>query len=440
MKLYGKPSILFVANESEEVSALHSELLQSCPDWRMEFVSNSPAALAWLSEKACDVLFLDLRLASGCALALLDSVWQTHPQTLRFVCARSPDQALTLKCVWNSHRLFTEPLTPQSIRSAIHRALELQGWLSDPAVQARVSRMRVFPAMPSLYFKVVKAVESPNPTVDAVAQLIESDLAISTQLIRVVNSAYYGYEREIARLHEAIQILGFSAIKSLVLAVQAFAQMDGVKPVYFSIEKVWRHGLAVAKWAREIAQFEGNDPILAEHAYTAGLLHDIGKVVFAANLNADYDAAVSFAREKQISSVAAEAEVLGATHAQIAAYLTALWGLPRSVVEAIGFHHDPDSSKDEVFSPLTAVYVANLFKNRQTCDGHFANMSPLALDYLNRVGVAGRIDLWSAHLGIQPVAPPTTNGNRLSGIPSGGAKTSNIVSRRISKWRHSWRF
>src|SRR5688572_3241018 len=143
MKLSGKPAILFVANESEEISALQSELSQSCADWEVQFVCNSPAALARLAEKACDVLFLDMGLASGCALTLLDTVWQTNPQIIRFICVRSPDPALSLKCVWNSHRLFTEPLTSQSIRKAIHRALELQGWLSDPAVQARVSRMRV---------------------------------------------------------------------------------------------------------------------------------------------------------------------------------------------------------------------------------------------------------------------------------------------------------
>jgi HD-like signal output (HDOD) protein len=440
MKLNGKPSILFVANESDEVLALQSELSQSCPDWNVEFVSDSRAALARLVAGTYDVIFLDTRLSSGCALALLDTVWQTHPETLRFVCTRSPDQALTLKCVWNSHRLFTDPLTPESIRSATHRALELRGWQSDPAVQARVSRMRVFPAMPSLYFKVAKIIESPEATVEAVAQLIESDLAISTQLIRVVNSAYYGYEGKISRMHEAIQVLGFGAIKSLVLAVQAFAQMDGVKPVYFSIEKVWRHGLAVAKWAREIAEFESNDPLLAEHAYTAGLLHDIGKVVFAANLNADYDAALTFAREKQISCVAAEAEILGATHAQIAAYLTALWGLPRAVVEAIGFHHAPDSSRDEAFSPLTAVYVANLFKNERASDGHSSITSPLALDYLNRVGVADKIELWAAHLGVEPVTPPAPNRNRVAGKPIVAARRSNLTSRMIFKWRNAWPF
>ena len=94
MKAHGKPSILFVANESEEVSLLHAELSRCCPEWDLEFIADSRAALARLNHAPCDVLFLDTRLGSGCALALLDAVWQTHPEILRFVCARSPDRAL----------------------------------------------------------------------------------------------------------------------------------------------------------------------------------------------------------------------------------------------------------------------------------------------------------------------------------------------------------
>lgn len=143
MNSSAKPSILFVANESEEISILRFELSMSCPAWEVHFVSDCGPALEWLAPNVCDVLFLDIRLASGGALAFLGRIWEARSETLRFVCTRSPDSALTLKCVWNSHRLFTEPLTSDSIRSAIERALELQGWLADPAVQARVSRMRV---------------------------------------------------------------------------------------------------------------------------------------------------------------------------------------------------------------------------------------------------------------------------------------------------------
>jgi HD-like signal output (HDOD) protein len=216
--------------------------------------------------------------------------------------------------------------------------------------------------------------------------------------------------------------------------------MDGVKPVYFSIEKVWRHGLAVGQWAREIARLESNDTVLAEQAYTAGLLHDIGKIVFVANLNADYDAALKRAHEQHISPVLAEAAIFGASHAQIAAYLTALWGLPRAVVEAIGFHHTPDDSHDEEFSPLTAVYIANLFKNLQICYGHAPGPHPIALGYLSRVGLANRLDFWASHWHVPPAALRPANGNHVEKVSCSAARRPDLASRTLSKWRHVWPF
>jgi HD-like signal output (HDOD) protein len=385
---------------------LRGALSDCCPHWQTEFISDASHALTWLAQHHCEILFLDAKRASGCALTFLDAVWQRHPQILRFVCAESPDQALTLKCAWNSHRLFTEPLGTESIRASVERALEAQGWLTNPSVQARVARLRVLPTIPSLYFKLLKLVASPDPDLDAVTGLIESDLAISTQLIRVVNSAYYSYGRRISGLKEATQILGLEVIKSLVLAIQAFAQMDGVKPVYFSVDKVWRHSLAVGKWAREIAQSESEDKEFQEHTYTASLLHDIGKIVFAANLNVDYNSAIRHAKERRISLIDAEAQILGATHAEIAAYLAALWNLPRPVVDAIGFHHTPENSRSETFSPMTAVYAANVLQNQQN-PNHTRPLTdnPRTLEYLHRVGVADMIATWATRLGVSLALP-----------------------------------
>jgi hypothetical protein len=291
--------------------------------------------------------------------------------------------------------------------------------------------------MPSLYFKLLKVIESPDPTVDAVAELIESDLAISTQLIRVVNSSYYGQERHISNLREAIQVLGFSTIKSLVLAIQAFAQMDGVKPVYFSIEKVWRHGLAVGQWAREIARLESNDTVLAEQAYTAGLLHDIGKIVFVANLNADYDAALKRAHEHHISPVLAEAAILAHPTRRLLLTDRALGLAARSLSHRVS----PRSGRfcDEEFSPLTAVYLANLFKNLQICNGHAPGPHPIALGYLSRVGLA------IGWISGKPLPCPAC------GAPSGQRqprrksvlcrrRRPDLASRTLSKWRHVWPF
>src|SRR5438093_5719439 len=128
--------------------------------------------------------------------------------------------------------------------------------------------------------------------------------------------------------------------------MHAIAIMDKVKPAYFSINRIWRRSLKLAELSRSIAQRETGDPKIAEDAYTAGLLHDLGTAVLACNLHEQYQRATRMSSEQQIRISAAEIEVFGAAHAQVGAYLLALWGLPATVVEAVGCHQVPSRSDE----------------------------------------------------------------------------------------------
>src|SRR5437016_774879 len=209
MKPGAKRQILFVAPESGEASALEAILSRIRADWQFHFVTSAAEALEQHTQISCDVLFAELKLPVGSGLALLDAIRQTHPQTLRFLCVRAPDQELIMQCAWNSHRLFTQLLTHESVCGAIERALELEVWLRNRSIQRLVSSMRTFPAIPSLYFRVLKELGSPNASLETLAQLIGGDLAISTKMIQVVNSFLYAQQRRISDLKEAVQILGF---------------------------------------------------------------------------------------------------------------------------------------------------------------------------------------------------------------------------------------
>lgn len=386
--------IVFVTSDLTKFPALSDMLPQLCSNWQLQFLSSAPAALELVNTGQCDVILVDSKLSSDSGLELLDSIWKTHPHIIRFLCAKSPSEDLMMKCIWNSHRLFTYPPEAVVVRDAIQRALEVQNWLCNRRVQQLVSRMRTFPSLPTLYFKVLKELESPHASMEKLAELVGSDLAITTKIIQVVNSAFYAQQRQISDVKEAIQILGFETLKSLVLGIQAIARLDKVKPLYFSVDKIWRHGLAVATLARHVAQLESGDRVLAEEAFTAGLLHDIGKLVLASNLDDQYNGALSLAQKNQIPLVEVELGVFGATHADTAAYLVAVWGLPRRIVEAIALHHTPRNSEDVEFSPLAAVHIADVLEHEQCAEKSEFTKPTLDMEYLTRLGVHERVDLW----------------------------------------------
>jgi HD-like signal output (HDOD) protein len=133
---------------------------------------------------------------------------------------------------------------------------------------------------------------------------------------------------------------------------------------------------------------------MADEAFVAGLLHDIGRVVLACNFPADYAMARRQALDQGIPLEAAEERIFACTHADVGGYLLGLWGLPGAVVEAIALHHTPAQHQDEAFTPLTAVHIGNVLDTQR--DPRTRSPVPASLDepYLERLGLQTSIQAW----------------------------------------------
>jgi HD-like signal output (HDOD) protein len=259
-----------------------------------------------------------------------------------------------------------------------------------------VGRIRTFPAIPSLYLEVTNALKSPDATTEEIGAIIGKDMAMTTKMLQVLNSAYFSLPQAITNPAEAVGILGFDTIKSLIISVKLMSEYDKIKPVYFSIDNIWRHSTNVAWIAKEFAFLEGGDAAIAASAYTAGLMHDLGKVILAANFDQQYSGAFTLARKQQMPLWEVEKEIFGASHGEIGAYLFGLWGMPQDIVEAAALHHHPSQASKIVFSPLTAVHVANALEHENNSDQDDVVAPALDLEYLGELGLADRLDDWRA--------------------------------------------
>ncbi len=146
-------------------------------------------------------------------------------------------------------------------------------------------------------------------------------------------------------------------------------------------------------------QLEDAEPAEAEEAYIAGMLHDAGKLMLANSLPGDFQRAVGLAAARPCALHEAELEVLGATHAGVAAYLLGLWGLPATIVEAVAFHHIPASGHAGGFGALTAVHAANALEHEFFDDPPSARKPAMDAVYLSRLGLQDRLDVWRAAAG-----------------------------------------
>jgi len=209
----------------------------------------------------------------------------------------------------------------------------------------------------------------------------------------LVNSAFFGLPRQITDPVQATSLLGLDTIRSLVLSCQVFSQFDAAGIGPFSLTSLWHHSLRVAAYARQIALAEDWDLKTVDAVFAAGLLHDAGKLALAADLPEQYDAVLSHARENGVSVEEAEREIVGATHADVGAFLMELWGLPDPLVEAIAYHHAPANCPEQAFSPLTAVHAANVLAH--TLHEMEPGTAPtLDRDYLAALGVGDRATAW----------------------------------------------
>jgi putative nucleotidyltransferase with HDIG domain len=282
------------------------------------------------------------------------------PACSRFVVCAPKDEALFRSWQGLAPTILKAEETPETWADRIERAMLVNQWLMKPEFQAILPRLRTIPSLPESHRRVVEALQNPDFHTDAVAQLISRDVALTAQLLKIVNSAALGMAHPIHSIPAAITVLGVARLQSLVMSAWAFFFADEKTCPGFSPAAEWRHALAVAEASQKLAVERRAKSDIIEAAFITGLLHDVGKVMLAANSPDTYAGILALAKKRQKPLWEAEKEVLTYTHAEVGACVLGLWGLDLFIVEAISSHHDPALAESQEITPSKLVYDANL--------------------------------------------------------------------------------
>ena len=388
-----KKRILFVDDETMILQGLQRMLRSMRAEWEMEFVESAEAALRLLQEKAFDVIVSDMRMPRMNGAELLAEVMKRHPSTVRLILSGYADKDLILKCVGSTHQYLAKPCDAESLKATIARASNLESSLRSERLKSLVCQMNHLPSIPTLYVQVIEKASRADTSLEEIAGIIGQDISMTAQILKLANSAFFGLRRQLSSVQEAVTYLGLDTIKSLVLSIHAFSQFEEAETGAIQIESLWRHSMQVASSAKRISKLEGQEAKAAEEAFTAGMLHDIGKLVLAVNLPKDYAEAMRLTRSG-LELTLAEHQIFGANHADVGGYLIGLWGLPVPVVEAVALHHCPSSAAQPVFSPLTSVHAANVLEWEQPNASQGLPAPQFDATYLSLVGASSRVDDW----------------------------------------------
>lgn len=380
-------SILFV-EDNEVLLQLYGELLADERDrWAVTTAPDGRAGLELVKNHFFDVVVSDMHMPGMGGIELLAEVRRLHPQTSRIILSGANDQATTARSLNGTHQFIPKPFEASTLKAALDRIIGLDAYLMDDRLRSLAGRMRVLPSFPTVYLEITQEMESQNADLQDVAKIIAQDPSITAKILQVANSAAMGATEGVNDPVEAVQRLGMSTVRSLVLSAQVFNCFAAGKLKSFSPETLWQHLMTCGGLARAIMHHERAGHAECEDAFTAGMLHDMGQLMLADSLPDEFQKALTLAYEEKIPLAEAERRVFGATHTGLAAYLFGLWGLPAATVEAVAFHHEPQKSDLKKFSALTAVHVANALTDESEAAG-------LNLGYLTDIGVAGRLDEW----------------------------------------------
>ncbi len=237
--------------------------------------------------------------------------------------------------------------------------------------QDEVARnLRDLPALPTIVLELIRSFDQPDVDIGKLADTISHDQALAARTLRVANSSFYGLPSKVKTINQAIMVLGFDTVRSLVSAGAIVRALPGTGS-HLDLAQFWRHSMATAVCARNIAR---RTRLNQEYAFLSGLLHDIGRLVLATRFPQQYAAAMDWRDQHDSWQVDAEQQVLGIDHQQVGLMLAESWKFPALIQRAIGHHHAP--VVDDLGDVPSIVHVANAIVHALELGGETDSLVP----------------------------------------------------------------
>jgi putative nucleotidyltransferase with HDIG domain len=256
--------------------------------------------------------------------------------------------------------------------------------MDEKQVYKQLDKIKEIPTLPTIVFELNQHLQNPESSIAKVSETIEKDQAMSLKILKLVNSAFYGFQSKVSDVKNAVVLLGFNAVRNAIISVSVINALPKTLLFQdFEMIEFWKHSLAVAVTSKNIAQKAGMDS--ADNCFVGGLLHDVGKVIMAQYFKDEFVKVWTRMQKEFLPFYDAEQKELAVDHTKIGAYLAERWKLPRGLNDAIRWHHDfqPDNGNAGFMMNIhLADILVNSYDENPDCTIDMSAMHPAVAKFL----------------------------------------------------------
>ncbi len=373
---------MFVDDDAHVLESLRDALRPWRSEWRPAFAASGHSALELLAEESFDVVVTDMRMPEMDGAMLLGHVRAMQPDAVRIILSGSTQTEVVSRAAGVAHRFLAKPCDVAELARVVAEATVLGEATDASPLHQAASGATALPAAPALYCQLVALLAGDSAGMCDVARLVERDVAVTARLLQLANSAFFGLPRAVTRVDEAVTFLGLATIKAIVLSGESLAAFRPPRTIeHFSLEDLDRHSVAVAGLARRLVP-RGR---AQDEACAAGMLHDIGWLVLAAQAPDYLEELLAAAHREGRPPHELERERGATSHAEVGAHLLALWGLSDTLVAAVERHHLPPAADGGELDSAAAVHLADALVNDPAAAG---------LEWVESLGLGDRLAGW----------------------------------------------
>jgi HD-like signal output (HDOD) protein len=383
--------LLVAENDPATLEAIVRVWEPAFPDGKFDLASDGPSALAALQRKPTTAIVVSAAFHQEHA-EVLATAKTDFPDTARILLAEAGNPVPAASTLGLVHQILEHPCPPGQLRSTIDQIIRLRSLIQGEGLRQLIAGIDHLPGLPDLYLQISQELRSFDPSVGRILEKLRRDPSLCTKVLRLVNSSYFGLSQAVTDLDDAVNLLGVEMLQSLVLFSGVCDEAAQRGPLPFSYDDFSAHAISVGRVAQELSHILPVGSRARREAFTAGILHDIGKLILAMHRGEEYRAVLKEAVRTDCAPSIVERAVFGATHGEIGAYLLSLWGFPASLVEAAAFHAAPGRAESSEPNTLSVVYLADRLCRWNCSADDRLEAAAFDLAYLDSVGLTRMLD------------------------------------------------